>query len=84
MLPSDLENALIRWATKGIRPGAFLTAVLENNLHEAVSRMSPDYELKHLKAVCEFVSEQMPLACWGSKLIVKGWEEHFRKNGRKQ
>jgi len=52
--------------------GDFLTAVLENNLSEAVA-YADENNLKNLPAFVGYLYNEAPSHCWGSKERVKEW-----------
>jgi len=70
-------DGIRRYVDHGIMPGHFVTALLENNLKESVSRadihtqaLIPEYVM-HLYN-CE------PAGCWGSPAKVQAWVESIR------
>ena len=71
-VPERLIGGLLRYALKGIRPGHFLTAVLENNLSDAIGR-ADDESMAALKPIVLFVYNYLPAPCWGSPDKVKEW-----------
>lgn len=73
-IPTALLQALIEWATKGRRPGHFLTAVLENNLSEAFARAGEE-STQALPAIVSFIQSDMPAPSWGSPEKVAAWEK---------
>lgn len=71
ILPNYLRGGLRRYIEQGIKPGGFLTAVLENDLKEAVGRNSGTTET--LDQICSFLYNEAPGNCHGSKAIVEKW-----------
>lgn len=72
MVPLRFQTSLTRYVSERIETGGFLRAVLENDLHEAVSRA--DYEsLDQLPTIVMYVSSNLPTECWGSKEKVERW-----------
>lgn len=61
----DVKESLDRYVKQGIPPGGFLTAVLENNLFEAVGR-ADEYNLATLASICRYIYNDLPATCWGS------------------
>jgi len=53
-------------------PGAFLRAVLENDLRSAVGHADPD-NLRELAEIVRHCHWEIPARCWGSPETVKGW-----------
>ncbi len=64
--------ALLRYTEEHCKVGDFLTAVLENNLSEAVGR-ADDENLANLPAFVSYLYNEAPAPCWGSKEKVKAW-----------
>lgn len=75
-IPDNMRPALLAWVNDGIRPGSFLTAVLENNLMEAVGRADSKNAL-HLKDYAAFIYNAVPSGCHGSAQKVDAWELRF-------
>jgi hypothetical protein len=65
VIRQDVKESLDRYVQYGIMPGGFLTAVLENDLFEAVGRADA-YNLATLADICRYVYNDMPSSCWGS------------------
>ena len=72
-VPDRLVDGLALYIVEGIRPGHFLTAVLENDLTEAISRGDDDSRAG-LVALVTFLYNYAPASCWGSPARVEGWE----------
>ena len=75
----DVIASLDRYAERGILPGGFLTAVLENNLMEAVGRADMQNAVT-LKDICTYVYNEMPAQCHGSPAKVDAWLRRFEKS----
>lgn len=71
--PVSLRGGLERWITKGIMPGDFLKAVLENNLSKAIGR-ADETNIKYLPGIVTWLYNRAPSACWGSRERVQGWQ----------
>jgi hypothetical protein len=67
-------DALDRYVEQRIRPGSFLTAVLENDLQRAVANADQN-ALALLPYIVRYVFNSLPLSCCGSPDIVKAWLE---------
>ncbi len=61
----DIRAALLRYANQGIKPGDFLTAVLENDLMEAMGR-ADSYNRATIHQICTFVYNELPHNSHGS------------------
>jgi hypothetical protein len=71
-IPRHLRGGLARYFSDGILPGAFLQAVLCNDLTQAVTRTGPGSEFA-LPALIDFLLEHAPATAWGSREAVLAW-----------
>lgn len=71
-IPSHMHGGVERYIMKGIAPGGFLEAVLENNLFDAVSRADTE-NVDALKDWVLFIYNCVPSLCWGSRSTVTEW-----------
>ena len=69
---ANVKESLDRYVSHGIRPGGFLTAVLANDLMQAVGRADEDNQ-RDLVEICRYVYNHMPYVCHGSYDAVKKW-----------
>lgn len=65
-------GSLARWVFKGIEPGGFLTAVLQNDLFTAVNRADARNAVA-LKDTVILLFNYCPTGCYGSKEKVRDW-----------
>lgn len=65
-------NALKAYIERGQPVGRFLTAVLENNLKDAVSRADSE-NLHNLPAYVGYLHNVADSRCWGSPEKVRQW-----------
>jgi len=72
VIPDHMMDGLTRYIESGIPPGHFLSAVLSNDLYEAVSR-ADDENVKILPAYIGYLVNEAPSNCWGSREKVKAW-----------
>lgn len=72
MIPERTLSALKRYVEDHIRPGGFLTAVLENFLFGALFRADPENK-EALEEIVFYCFEMLPGGCWGSKEKVDRW-----------
>lgn len=66
--------ALWRYVTEHMPVGHFLTAVLSNDLHEAVAH-ADDENLPALPALVRWIYWEAPGTCWGNHRTVMNWIE---------
>lgn len=71
-IPERMQDALKRYVHERIQPGQFLTAVLRNDLKEAVGR-ADDENLPLLPLYVRWLYNVAPGCCWGSPENVKEW-----------
>lgn len=71
-IPRYMMGGIKRYVEKGIPPGHFLTAVICNDLQEAVGR-ADDYNLKNLPAYAVYFYNRVPSKCWGSREKMEAW-----------
>lgn len=76
----DMMGAIRRYIDHGIPPGSFLTAVIENNLSEAVGR-ADDENCANLPAFVAYFYNEASSACWGSPEKRRAW---ITKGGEKE
>jgi hypothetical protein len=75
-IPDRMARALDGYINHGWPLGSFLTAVISNNLSEAVGRA--DYEnLANLPAYVAYLYNEAPSPCWGSPEKMDEWLKCF-------
>lgn len=77
-IPDRMMGAIQRYIDRGINPGDFLTAVIDNNLKEAVSR-ADDENLENLPAFVAYFYNEAPGGCWGSPENRRAWLRRFQE-----
>jgi hypothetical protein len=70
----NLRGGLKLYLARGIIPGDFLRACLENNLSEAIGRASTQ-SWDYLYGVVFFLYNYAPASSWGSAEKVKEWSK---------
>ena len=70
--PGSTAGGAKRWIENRIMPGDFLTAVIENNLAEALGLADEDNKAVIFDLVSWWYNEA-PALCWGSPEKVKAW-----------
>jgi hypothetical protein len=78
-LPRHFYDSLKLYLEQGCQPGAFLTAVLSNNLERAVAYADPE-AMASLKRIVQFVYNDLPGPCWGNPDKVGAWVRGEYKN----
>ena len=70
--PGNTAGGAKRWIENRIMPGDFLTAVIQNNLTEALGRADDENRVAIFDIVSWWYNEA-PAPCWGSPEKVKAW-----------
>ena len=73
-VPGYMQESLIQYILTGRPVGHFLTAVLSNDLKEAVARADEVNQWALSKYVI-FLHNHAPIGSWGSPENVKRWKE---------
>lgn len=71
-IPSRTLRAIARYIEERILPGSFLTAVLKNNLADAVGRADEENS-RALHAIVRLMYNHVRGDCWGSQEKVTAW-----------
>lgn len=71
-LPESARDTLSRYVDYNIQPGGCMTAILSNDLFEAVGRADADY-LAALPRIVQFIYNRCPSSCHGSREKVNSW-----------
>jgi len=71
-LHEHVRGGLERYFEKAIPPGHFLTAVLENDLREAVGR-ADDISIEILPDIIRWLYNYAPARSWGRPATVSVW-----------
>lgn len=71
-IPVYMMGAIRRYIEEGIPPGHFLTAVICNNLSDAVS-YADDVNVANLPAYVGYFYNRAPSTCWGSREKMDAW-----------
>ena len=71
-IPDYMRDALGRYINDHAPVGDFLTAILENDYHQAIGRADGN-NVGNLPAYANFLYNHAPLECHGSKEKVKAW-----------
>ena len=71
-IPPNIKQAIDDYVEHGYEPGGFTTAVLANDLMEAMKRADLDSRY-NLFAIVYYVYMHTPANCHGSYEIVRDW-----------
>jgi hypothetical protein len=67
-------SAIDRYINDHLPPGGFLSAVICNDLKEAVSH-ADDFNMRNIPAIVAYFYNNAPGNCWGSKERMEAWLE---------
>tara|TARA_R100001530_G_C4210905_1_gene127396 strand:- start:27 stop:269 length:243 start_codon:yes stop_codon:yes gene_type:complete len=67
-----MKDAVRRYIEKGIKPGHFLSAVIQNDLKESVGRADEE-NAKRLAEWVRFFYNEVPAHAWGSMENMREW-----------
>jgi hypothetical protein len=71
-VPAHLLPGLRAFGLDHVRPGAFLMAVLVNDLQGAIARADPE-SLAAMRGITQYVYGVLPCHSWGSEAKVASW-----------
>jgi hypothetical protein len=71
-IPERMRHGLKLYIEQGVPPGHFLSAVLSNDLREAVGR-ADDENVRLLPEYIRFLYNNVPQRCWGSREKFDNW-----------
>lgn len=75
-IPDRMMGGIKRYIAEGIPPGDFLTAIICNDLKEAVGRADEE-NVANLPAFVSFFYNHAPSTCWGSTERMRAWMDRF-------
>lgn len=80
LCPPFTKECIDRWVRYAQPTGHFLSAVLSNDLKEAVARADSD-NLAGLVHIVAYLYNRCPSGCWGSPERVREWPVLLAKKG---
>jgi hypothetical protein len=80
VIPTRMLPGLYRYVLEGIKPGAFLTAIITNDLRTAISTADEE-NLKLIKVWVLFFWWHTPSNCHGSEAVMARWISRLRPYG---
>jgi hypothetical protein len=72
-IPDTLQPGLERYLKHRIRPGGFLSAILENDLAMAVLRADSPRNERAIADIVRFLNHEASASAWGSREAVDAW-----------
>lgn len=71
-IPDRMFGGIERYINDHVCPGDFLTAVIRNDLKEAVGRADEE-NMRNLPAYVGYFYNEAPSECWGSPEKMETW-----------
>ena len=78
-IPERLLEPMREYVARGQRPGHFMSALLANNLAEAVGR-ADSINLPLLPRWVQYMYFEIPSQCWGSVENREAWIDRFTRS----
>jgi len=75
-IPERMMDGIRLYIDRGIEPGSFLTAIICNDLREAVGR-ADDENIGNIPAFVSYFYNEAPSPCWGSPERMDAWVARF-------
>ena len=79
-IPERMMGSIRRYIVTGVEPGGFLSAVICNDLRDAVGQADGE-NLALIPAYVKFFYNDAPSECWGSREKFKAWVARFAQKG---
>jgi len=83
LVPQHMRDGLKLYFDRGIPPGSFMTAVLNNDLKESFGR-ADEVNRDNLFEIVSFLFCDAPIICWGSPEAVRAWIKSGGLQGKEQ
>lgn len=77
LLPETLRDGVRQYIKYGIKPGAFLTAVIEGDLYEARARADM-WNATRLMQIAKWFADHAPAESFGSPELMAAWMKKRR------
>lgn len=71
-IPERMMSSIKLYINERVEPGGFLTAVIQNNLKEAVGKADEE-NIGNIPAFIVYFYNEAPAACWGSLENMEAW-----------
>ncbi len=75
-IPEHMHDAIIRFYENGFSPGDFLSAVIDNDLREAIGR-ADSTNIERLKNYFMWFCNHAPSGTWGFSGATSKWCKQF-------
>lgn len=75
-IPDRMQEGITRYLESGIAPGDFLTAVICNDLADAVGRADAE-NIGNIPAFVAYFNNEAPANSWGSEALMLEWMQQM-------
>lgn len=72
-IPPRMMDLIEQWVKHAAEPGSFLTAIIQNDLKQAVANADEE-NVHNLAAYVSYFYNEVPIACWGSPKAMEQWK----------
>jgi hypothetical protein len=79
MIPRAIKEQIDNYIDGGVPPAGFLSAMLCNNIRDAVAH-ADEFNKRALYDIVIYLENFMPNMAWGSPVRVEKWLEFHRNN----
>ena len=76
-IPERMIEGIRLYIERGVRPGSFLCAVIQNDLRESCG-CADDENMANLPAYVAYFYNEAPSDCWGSFQKMQNWMKRFQ------
>lgn len=79
LVPGHMHGGITLWIDHGIPPGGFMTAVLCNDLHDAMGR-ADEINRARIFDIVSWLHNFAPRDCWGCREAMAAWVQMHEEN----
>ena len=82
-IPEAVKKGIDMFVNHGVRPGSFVTAVLENDLMRAWGQADLESR-REMDSILRYVWYEIPSGSWGSPDRVEAWIQKVREGEERE
>lgn len=71
-IPTHMQETIKRYVIEKVRPGDFLSAIIKNDLRNAIGHADSE-NLPLIKLYVQWFYNRAPMACTGSESAMNSW-----------
>jgi hypothetical protein len=80
LIPPHMHDGLTLWIEHGVMTGDFMTALMKNDLMEAMGR-ADEINARCIRNWCVYLYSYAPRGCYGGPIQVAAWRQHKGLSG---